>query len=50
MVNQIVDSLQSFWGLWMMICFVAIVLWAYWPKNKAKLEAHGAMALRDDEN
>lgn len=49
-MNQIVDTLRSFWGLWMMVFFVAIVLWAYWPKNKAKLEAYASIALRDDEN
>ena len=50
MLNQFVEILRSFWGLWAMTFFIGIVLWAYWPKNKAKLEGYGMIALRDDEN
>lgn len=28
--------------------FLGIVVWAYWPKNKDKLQAHGQIPLNDE--
>jgi cytochrome c oxidase cbb3-type subunit 4 len=49
-LESISDFLRSLWGLWLMVVFVSIVAWAYWPRNKDKLEAHADIPLRDDEN
>ena len=52
-MNFIVDFvehvLRPLWGLWMMIVFLGIVLWAYWPKNKGRFESYGESILRDDD-
>ncbi len=48
-MNEIVDTLRSLWGLWLMVLFLGIVAWAFWPKNKDRLEHHAAIPLRDDE-
>ncbi|NIP14927.1 MAG: CcoQ/FixQ family Cbb3-type cytochrome c oxidase assembly chaperone [Pseudomonadales bacterium] len=40
--------LRSFWVLWLMLLFLGIVAWAYWPKRKKKLERHAEIPLRDD--
>jgi cytochrome c oxidase cbb3-type subunit 4 len=50
MSDQVINVLRSFWGVWAMIFFCGIVLWAYWPKNKAMIESYGQIPLRDDEN
>ncbi|MDC7685267.1 cbb3-type cytochrome c oxidase subunit 3 [Asticcacaulis sp. BYS171W] len=31
------------------LTFVSIAVWAYWPKNKAKLQAHRLIPLQDEE-
>lgn len=28
--------------------FTGIVLWAYWPKNKEKMKAHGQIPFKDE--
>jgi cytochrome c oxidase cbb3-type subunit 4 len=48
--DQIVEVLRSLWGLWVMIFFSGIVLWAYWPKNKGTIESHADIPLKDDDN
>lgn len=40
---------RSFWLLWLMLLFLGIVAWAYWPTRKRKLQEHGQIPLRDDE-
>jgi len=43
------EFIRTFWVVWLMAIFVAIVAWAYWPKRKRKLEDHGRIPLRDDD-
>ena len=50
MIDQIVSVCRSLWSVWAMAFFCGIVLWAYWPKNKAVIESHGMIPFRDDEN
>ena len=50
MIDKIVDILRAFWGLWVMGFFLGIVLWAYWPTNKTRIEAYAQIPLRDEEN
>jgi len=43
---------ELFTTVWMLVLvglFVAIVVWVFWPKRKNKLEEHGRIPLRDDE-
>jgi cytochrome c oxidase cbb3-type subunit IV len=44
------DWVASFWLLWLAIIFVAIVAWVFWPGRKTKLERHGEIPLRDDQD
>jgi len=30
------------------VTFIGIVLWAYWPKNKTKIQAHGQIPFKDE--
>lgn len=40
--------LRSVWVVWFMALFVGIVVWAFWPARKNKLDVHGSIPLRDD--
>jgi cytochrome c oxidase cbb3-type subunit IV len=38
------------WGLlYFFAMFVGIVIYAYWPRNKAKFDAAAQIPLRDDD-
>ena len=50
MADTINNILRPFWGLWVMGLFIGIVVWAYWPKNRSKIESYGQIPLKDDEN
>lgn len=49
-MEQLSETLRSLWGVWLMTLFVGIVLWAYWPKNKDKLQDHALIPFRDDDD
>jgi cytochrome c oxidase cbb3-type subunit 4 len=49
-LDSLIEVLRSLWGLWVMIFFSGIVLWAYWPANKGKIESQGEIPLKDDDN
>ncbi len=48
-MEEISQFLRQFWGLWLMLIFGGITLWAFLPKNKDRLEKHGEIPLRDDD-
>jgi cytochrome c oxidase cbb3-type subunit 4 len=47
------DVLQQWvyplWQLWLIVLFLAIVAWVFWPSHKKQLEEHGEIPLRDDD-
>ncbi len=45
---EIFEVLRSLWVVWLMLIFLGIVAWAFWPRNKQRLEAHGRIPLEDD--
>ena len=45
----IAEFFRSIWVVWMMGLWLGIVLWAYWPKRKGKLDDYANIPLRDDE-
>lgn len=49
-LQGVVEFLRSLWGLWLMVFFLGIVAYAFWPKNKDRLESYGDIPLKDDEN
>jgi cytochrome c oxidase cbb3-type subunit 4 len=40
---------NALWPLWLMILFLGIVAWAYWPRRKARFEKDAQIPLRDDD-
>lgn len=50
MIDQFINVLRSLWGVWVMVFFCGIVLWAYWPKHRVAIESYGLIPLKDDAN
>ncbi len=46
---EIYADIKSLWVVWLMGAFLAIAVWAYWPRNKGRLQAHARIPLDDDE-
>lgn len=40
--------LKSLWTVWLVLLFVGIVAWVYWPGQRKKMEAHARIPLEDD--
>jgi len=49
-LHELSQFFRQFWGLWLMIFFLGIVAWTFWPKNKERLEDKARIPLEDDEN
>ncbi|HLN23213.1 MAG TPA: cbb3-type cytochrome c oxidase subunit 3 [Patescibacteria group bacterium] len=47
--DTLMQIIRSFWIVWVAVFFTGIVLWAYWPKNKAKTESWGNIPFQDDD-
>lgn len=47
-LESVYGIFRSFWVVWLMAIFIGIVAWAFWPKRKQQLEAHGRIPLDDD--
>jgi cbb3-type cytochrome oxidase subunit 3 len=41
-------AMKSLWVVWLTGVFIAIGIWAYWPSNKKRFQAHGRIPLDDD--
>ena len=48
-LQSITDTAASLWGVWLMILFIGIVGWVFWPKHKQKFESYGSIPLNDDD-
>lgn len=46
--NLISDFVLTFWTPLFVGLFIAIVVYALWPRNKAKFDAAARMPLRED--
>jgi len=49
-LEAVVEFFRSLWGLWLMVLFLGIVVWAFRPKNKGRFESYGDIPLRDEDN
>ncbi|HEY7609645.1 MAG TPA: cbb3-type cytochrome c oxidase subunit 3 [Alphaproteobacteria bacterium] len=45
---ELYAALKSLWVVWLMGVFLAIAVWAYWPRNRARFEAHARIPLDDE--
>ena len=41
---------SQFWGVWLMILFVGICIWALWPSRQAEMDRAARIPFEDEEN
>ena len=41
--------LQTWWTVVLVVAFVGLVVWVFWPRRKKKMEEHGKIPLRNDD-
>ena len=46
---DIAGLLRGFWVVWLMLIFLGIAAWAFWPRNRKRFERDAEIPLRDDE-
>jgi cytochrome c oxidase cbb3-type subunit 4 len=47
-VAEVYAFIRSLWLLWLVLLFVAIVAYVYWPSRRKRLESYGSIPLQDD--
>jgi len=45
MPDQMYELLRSLWVVWLMLIFLGIVGWAFWPRNRGRFEAQARLPL-----
>ena len=48
-METILPVLKQFWVVWLMILFVGIVAWVYWPGRRQEMEDNARIPFRDEE-
>ena len=43
------DVLRPLWVVWLMLIFLGIVAWAYWPTRKSEMDDHAQIPFREDD-
>jgi len=41
--------MRNLWVVWLMLVFLGIVAWAYWPSRRKTLAHDAGIPLRDDD-
>jgi cytochrome c oxidase cbb3-type subunit 4 len=49
-MGTLYEWVASLWLVWLVILFVGIVAWAFWPSRKERLQRHADIPLRDDDD
>ena len=44
------EWIRPLWTVWLFVIFGAIVLWAFWPGNKARFEDDARIVFKDERN
>ena len=49
-LTELSELARSFWGLWLMIIFLGIALWAFWPsqRRREEMKDHAGIPFRED--
>lgn len=47
-IQMIADFARQAWVVWLMIVFLAIVFWAFRPKNAKRFEEDANIIFKDD--
>ena len=47
--GEIYDFAASLWVLWLMVIFIGVVVWAFWPGHKRRFQSYGDIPFKDDD-
>jgi cytochrome c oxidase cbb3-type subunit 4 len=47
-MEGLVEFARSIWGLWLMVLFIGIVVWTFWPSRRRQLEEQGKIPFKND--
>lgn len=47
-LQELAHWARQLWVVWLMLLFLGIVAWAFWPSRKRDLESKGRIPLEDD--
>ena len=42
------ETVRSLWSVWLMALFLAVVVYAMWPRNKKKFDEQARIPLEDE--
>ena len=45
---ELSEIARSLWVVWLMLIFLGIGAWAFWPRNRKRFERDAEIPLRDD--
>lgn len=48
-IQDISTVATHFWGLWLMVFFVGVVIWVYWPSNRERFDRDAMVPFMDEE-
>jgi cytochrome c oxidase cbb3-type subunit 4 len=48
-MEAVLPVLKQFWVVWLMVLFVGIVVWVYWPGRRREMEDNARIPFRDEE-
>ena len=48
-MGELYGTIRSFWLLWVVLMFVVIIAWVFWPSRKREMEAHARIPFEQDE-
>lgn len=47
-MDQLSVIARNYWGAWLMLLFIGVIIYAYSPSRKAAMERYGHIPLNDD--
>lgn len=47
-MSDLSEIARSLWVVWLMLIFLGIAAWAFWPRNRKRFERDAEIPLRDD--
>ncbi len=49
MLETVYPAIRSLWVVWLVVIFLGIVAWVFWPSRRNKLQDQANIPLRDDQ-
>jgi cytochrome c oxidase cbb3-type subunit 4 len=50
-MGEIFENLRALWVVWLMLLFIGIVVWVYWPsrRRRAEMQDRANIPFRDEQ-